>query len=242
MTTHHSLITPEDHVRIDRLEAERPEDQELHWLCRLARKLAALKPIDGEFPEYLALINPSACNGMAIRFAERVHLVERELTWIGPAGTGKVILLEEALSCNVTDAFLFVRPYVRLLSPESAGTREQLERLGKVTVRADDTVLFNGSISEVLVGPDGYGVHRKPFSFRYHADPKGSVFGTGVLNAEGEATPSDHGVFLTHRTKVLIELEYPLRDGELKLATGLVMARYTTMDSKYGSAFRTVNK
>jgi hypothetical protein len=240
MTTHHSLITPEDHVRIDRLEAERPEDQELHWLCRLARKLAALKPIDGEFPEYLALINPAACNAMAIRFAERVHLPERELTWVGPA-MGSVILLEETLTCNVTDAFLCVRPYVKLLPPESAGTREQLERLGKVTVRADKTLLFSGSISEVLVGPDGYGVHRKPFSFRYHADPKDSVFGTGVLNAEGEATPSDHGVFLAHRTKVLIELEYPLRDGELKLATGLVMARYTTRDSKYGLGFAKVN-
>jgi hypothetical protein len=239
--THHSLITPEDLDRIARLETEMPEDQEIQWLCQLARKLAALKPVDAELPEYLALINHHAYNGMPVRFCERVHLVDRELTWVGPASTEKAILLDESISCRVYDAFLLIRPYVKLLSPESEGVREQLMRLGKVTVYADKTMLFNGSISEILVGPDGYGAHRKPFSFRYHAEPKDAVFGTGVLSGDLEATPSDHGVFLVSGTRVLIELEYPLRDGELKLATGLVMARYTAKDTKYGPVCRKVN-
>jgi hypothetical protein len=226
-----SLISPADLDRIDSLETCQ-KNPDILWLCQLARRLARLKPTEAVFPEYAALINYNNVAAYPIRRAEVMPPVEHELNWVG--GPGPVVLLQHTLICELSDAFLCVRPYVKLVSPKSEGTLEQLARLGRLTVRADKTLLVEGALAEHLVGFDGYGVHRKPFTFRASGQPQESVFGVGVLNEDQSASLAEFGVFLPHRTVVTVELTYPLQAGEeIKFATGLVMARYTTKDCTY---------
>jgi hypothetical protein len=226
-----SLISPADLDRIDSLETCQ-KNPDILWLCQLARRLAALKPTEAVFSEYLALINYHSAAAYPIRRAETSAPAEHELNWVG--GPGPVVLLQHTLICELSDAFLCVRPYVKLVSPKSEGVLEQLARLGRITVRADKTLLVEGTLAEHLVGFDGYGVHRKPFTFRASGQPQESVFGVGILNGDQSASPAELGVFLPHRTVITIELTYPLQAGEeIKLSTGLVMARYTTKDCTY---------
>jgi hypothetical protein len=234
-----SLITPADLARIDRLELSQP-NPDISWLCQIARRLARLKPTEAVFPAYSALINQNIPAAYPIRRDVVIPLEEHELHWVG--GPSPVILLERTLSCEVSDAFLVVRPYVKLVSPESEGTLEQLARLGKITVRADKAVLTEGPLAEHLVGFDSYGFHRKPFAFTAGSRPAKWVFGVGTLNEDKTVSPGELGVFLADKTTVTVELSYPLHAGEeLKLATGLVMARYTTKDCQYWPAPIKVN-
>lgn len=222
-----SLITPSDIARIEHLAVDRHGEAEIQWLCNLALRLAALKHTEAEFPAYLALINANVGNAYPMRLDGVMPPEEHELHWA--SGLGSVTLLERKLSCGATEAFLLVRPYVKLLDPQSEGTVEQLVRLGKITVRANDVVLTEGSIAEHLVGLNGYGFRRKPFVLSIGARNEKGIFGVGILDGDSTSSQGDQGVFLPSDTVVTVQLSYPLhRDEHLNFSTGLVMARYTT--------------
>lgn len=218
----HWLVSKEDLDRIDRLEAERAGDRDVVWACQLARKLSRLKPTEAQFPENLAVINQANCTAIPVRFAESCfveHVFELK------DGKG---LFEYMLSCESTDAFLVIRPYVRVVIPQEQAVLDRLEK-GKLMVHADGSFISVTPIAEVLVGLDGYGVRRKPFLFRLPVQHEPNIFGVASLDALGEiATPGGLGIFLPNTTKVRIELETPAVVDRATVSVGLVMARYTT--------------
>lgn len=222
------LITPEDLYRLTRLEVEREGDHDVVWACRLARKLAWLKPTETEFQEYLGLVNHTNCMAYALRHDETLLLQQfvdsRDAT---PKFT-------HDFSCSEKDAFLCVRPYVILESPKFPETIDTLQRYGHWKALVGGKPIASGWLAEILVGLDGYGVRRKPYTFPVVRDQVDNVFGVGVLDPTpsfdrgGQTiTPGAPGVFLGTGAKLEVVLELP-KEMEAKLTIGVVSARYTT--------------
>lgn len=227
------LITPEDLDRLARLEIEREGDHDVVWACRLARKLAWLKPTEAEFQQYLGLINTVSCTAYGLRHDETVFLQQPD-----SAMGGSPKFLHE-FSCDVQDAFLCVRPYVILESPKFPEMIDTLAGYGRWKALVGGKLIASGRLIEILVGLDGYGVLRKPYVFPMLRDHVDNVFTVGMLeparpldNFGGPSiSPASFGVFLGPGAKLEIILDIPHLP-EAKLSIGVVAARYTTKASR----------
>lgn len=227
------LITPEDLDRLARLEIDRDGDHDVVWACRLARKLAWLKPTEAEYQEYLGMINQISCTAYSLRHDETLFI--RHVV-----GSGDPKFVQE-FSCAKMEAFLCVRPYVILESPKSPDILYILETHSSWKVRIGEKTLASGWLAEILVGLDGYGIRRKPYVFMPPKEPIDNVFCAGIVESPrvdilGGYGPtispvSTLGVFLGGGTKLEMSLVLPKilsEDPTIKLSMGLVAARYTT--------------
>lgn len=225
------LITPEDLDRLSRLEIEREGDHDVVWACRLARKLAWLKPTEAQFSQYVALINQIACSAFPVRHDETLFLR-------GAVGV-KDPKFSHQVVCSQKEAILFVRPYVILETPKFPEIISTLEKFGRFMVKVDGKELAQGWLAEILVGLDGYGVRRKPYTFMPPKQPIDNVFSVGILQPVNDpfgysgqsALPADLGVMLADGAKMEVALDLPEQNPEdppVGLSIGLVAARYTT--------------
>jgi hypothetical protein len=220
----HFLITPEDLARINKLQLDREDDPEVAWLCKTARHLARIKPTECDFPERVHLIHPfPQLAAFPMRYAEKV-LVEQAFNY-------KSSYFIHILTCQKTDAFLLVRPYVRLESPEDQRFLELMEREGRYDLRTDGETLSKGPLADILVGRDGYGIRRKPIALKMPEAKSESVFRCGSDEdpmGAVQVAGVDLGVFVTNQTQVMVELHVPGLSDSAKISIGLVVARYTS--------------
>lgn len=230
------LITPEDLDRLSRLEIEREGDHDVVWACRLARKLAWIKPTEAQFQEYFALVNQVTCSAFTLRHDETLFLK-------GIVGSEDPKFVHE-FSCEKMEAFLCIRPYVILETPKSPDILWTLETHSSWKMKVGGKLLASGWLAEILVGFDGYGVRRKPYTIAMPKDPIENVFCVGAVDYSGAERPWIYhmeaptvspmptaGVFLANGTKLEMSLELPkilTEDPTIKFSIGLVAARYTT--------------
>ena len=220
------LISKEDLARIDHLAADRKGDAEVEWLCQLAIKLARLKPTEADFPQEMALINNAASNAFPMRLIDRCFI---EQVWELKGGRG---IFDYMTSCETVEAFLFVRPYVRILTSLKASILEELGK-GTFKVMGDEEEFGAGSIAEILVDLDGYGVRRKPYILPFRPSLSHIAFRPGTI--EGEmVVPQNFGMFVARDTRIRISLETPAAIDGATVSTGIVMAKYTTKGMGYG--------
>ncbi len=231
------LITPNDEAKVTQIsEAGAANPEETSWLCDLVQRLARLKPTEEDFPAYAALINPISNYSFAIRFVQSAPF-ERE-THILAGHPAQIELFDHTTETEVCDAFLCVRPYIRLVEPHDERMLDQLARQGLIRVTIDGELVFNGSAEEHLIGFDGYGLQRKPFQFQAtgtlypgaNLEPNPPTPGL-VAPAESEGTAgTKRGIFLPNGSRIMIYLTGVnlQQDKHLLLSTGLVMGHYTT--------------
>lgn len=231
------LITPEDLNRLACLEINREGDHDVVWACRLARKLASVKPTEAQFDQYLALINRNTCSAFSVRHDETLFLN-------GTTGVKNPKFLHQ-VSCSEKDAVFCVRPYVILETPKFPEIISTLEKFGRFSVKVDGKGLAQGWLAEILVDLDGYGVRRRPYTLMSPKEPIDNVFDVGVLDQSysqfgGDqhpgptVLPSNQGVLLGNGAKIEVILELPEpapEDSSIKLRIGLVAARYTTREA-----------
>jgi hypothetical protein len=230
------LITPEDLDRLARLEIEREGDHDVVWACRLARKLAWLKPTEAEFPQYVGLVNHLNCSGYIMRHDETL-LLKSVVGSVNPR-------FRHLFICDKVDAFLCVRPYVSLDAPKSPEILYLLETHANWRITIDEKTLAEGWLAEILAGFDGYGIRRKPYVLRAPQNPIQYAFAAGAVEAcrNFESTgynivpsvvTSPMGVFLSNEAKLDFSLTLPRlisEDPTVRLSMGLVAARYTTKE------------
>ncbi len=232
------LITPADEAKVEQIsETGTATSAETSWLCDLVQRLARLKPTEEDFPDYAALINTISGYAFALRFVNAVPFEQETRIYEGhPAQLG---LFDHTTENEVCDAFLCVRPYIRLVEPRDERVLDRLARQGRIRVNIDgERVINDGSVEEHLVDFDGYGLRRKPFQFQATAElfpganlePNPPIPGL-IAPSEGEGTPgAKRGIFLPNGSKIQIWLSgVNLKKNEhLLLSTGLVMGHYTT--------------
>lgn len=228
------LITPEDLDRLARLEIEREGDHDVVWACRLARKLAWLKPTEAEFPQYVGLVNHLNFSGYIMRHDETL-LMKSVVGSENPTFT-------HLFTCDKVEAFFCVRPYVILETPKSPEFLYLLETHSSWKITIGGKTLVKGWTAEILVGLDGYGIRRKPYVLRAPQEPIRDVFAAGAVesvrnfestgyNIVPSPTVSPMGVFFSNEAKLEFSVTLPKlisEDPTARLSMGLVAARYTT--------------
>jgi len=230
------LITPEDLDRLARLEIEREGDHDVVWACRLARKLAWIKPTEAQFQDYVGLVNENTSSAFTMRHDETLFL-----KGIVRSEDPKFV---HDFSCDKTEAFLCVRPYVILEAPKSPDIIWSLEMHSSWKILVGGKPLASGWLAEILVALDGYGVRRKPYTFAMPKESIENVFCVGTLDYRGVEIPGTYhmqgptvtpmptaGVFLANGAKLEMTIELPkiLKENPtIHLLVGLVAARYTT--------------
>lgn len=230
------LITPEDLDRLARLEIEREGDHDVVWACKLARKLAWLKPTEADFPQYVGLVNHLNYSGYIMRHDETLFL-KAVVGSHNPKFTHLFI-------CDKVEAFFCVRPYVTLEAPKHPELFYVLESHASWKITIDEKTLAQGWMAEIMVGPDGYGIRRKPYALRAPKNPIENVFAAGAVeacrnfestgyNIVPSSVMSPIGVFLSNEAKLDFTLTLPKlisEDPTVRLSMGLVAARYTTKE------------
>ncbi len=228
------LITLDERIKVKQIiKAGKASDEVALWLCGLIQRLARIKPTEEDFPKMAAVINPVACTAYACEFEERVP-VEQETPIHEFGRSGPWWILDQTVECSVTQVMLFIRPYIRVVkAPKGDDVLGRLARHARVLIEVDGVALVtNGPAEEHLVGPDGYGLFRKPFAFQVkEPSTRGGIYLVGILDEETQlATPGGAGCFVTNDTKIRIALSgVDLKaNEEIVLSTGLVMGLYTT--------------
>ena len=199
--------------------------EQVKWL--LARLRASLsRPDEFDFPEYAALINPQEKNAFALRRYLKPN-------WSAPssleASAGKVEVLDVSAECPRTNAFMLIRPWIRMSGQAEDEDFEKL-RLSSVELTSDGVVLLSDSpIDDFLIANDGGGM--RGFSPTVRA-PNDYVYPAVELNP-GDATADPMrplGIFLPDQTRVRLFIKTSAKQGEWKarIIAGLTVMEYTT--------------
>ncbi len=227
------LITPDEEKKVqDLIKRGEGSPEATLWLCGLVQRLAAIKPTEADFPKMSALINPVSCSAIAVKFDGLMH-VEKETTVFDFGRSNLLWLLKCKTKLGLCEAALCIRPYIRLVEPEDKAVLERLARHARITFEVNGALLIkNGPAEEHLVGFDGYGLRRQPFSFHPDILSKGlAVYTVGVLDQENmQAIPGGDGFFTINDSEIRLGMDnIILEAGEkIVLSVGLVIGRYTT--------------
>lgn len=233
-----SLLTPEERERLERIERMWREDTgpfgtDILWACQQVRRLALLRPDEFDFPPYACLMNRENETAYALRYLRMEGM--RKDTAIGPESPREgVVLLDRVQVGEPGEGVLAVRPYVRLPATAGNGTLEAFRKctvsLTVVKEKGDRLDLLEGSaLEEHLIGPDGTGVRRNPWSFVRVDDRR--AFPAIGLDKEAKADPDvRYGTFFENKDHVMFRLDgRPEGLAEpVVLTAGIVAARYTT--------------
>ncbi len=241
-----SLITPQEETRVKQIIQDfhnGKDDLDVLWLCELVQRLARLKPTEEAFPEIVALIIWKNGGAIPLRF-EGVIQFEESIEYVGDITPRiEAVTITYTVQGRVCDAELLVRPYIRLIEPQTQSMLDRL-RSGRLSVSIDQaSVLKESPLDEHLVGFDGYGLRRNPFKFVPPRQDLDTLYGVGELTEKEDtpgvfdpgmlAYPSNRGIFILNDQKVSISISgITLQPKEmLKIVVGLVLGKYTTKSS-----------
>lgn len=244
----------------DRLMQEngKPTVNDGLYLVDLVQRLLQTKPTEYAFPAWAALVNDMNPSAYAMRYDRRIP---RELECLlPPRGSSPVYEME--ISCDICNAELWARPYVRVIEPQQPETWTRLMG-ATLTMTVDGEILIDRfPLSDFLVGPDGYGVARKPFSFTgilatvmgtqspvfrgCRIQLQGETPGPGAMIPTGGTHPNgweadgavEYGAFLVNRSRVDIGIDgiAPSRttpEMPITVAIGGVAAMYSTKNREF---------
>lgn len=162
----------------------------------------------------------------------------------GGGDCARARLLDYEVKCEKDEVLVVVRPYMRLLEPQTSEGIEVVSRTG-LTFNAIGTDLLSDSPMRLhLAGLDGFGVQRMPFSFegRVPEGMKLSAHHIGAIeNTWGqEAKTEEFGVALENGARLTAdwtgigilprkEAEHSFApDSTFKVVFGVLGAIYTT--------------
>ncbi len=222
------LLTREDRLRIARiLDGTEKDTQDVEWLVRKVDMLSRLGPEDYDFPDYLGLVNPIAGNAFALRYSRDRHFRKETLLDAGPMPS-TISLLDIDTQCQVCDADLIVRPFVRVASDTPMRMVDELRR-EQLRMTVDGEEVIAGSIDAHLVGPNGWGIRKIPFSFKPSLG--GCLFSGVFLDDQQNALAHQmYGLMAPNGSKITVDLVHceDILSEPVLLTTGLIAATYTT--------------
>lgn len=197
-------------------------------LCDAVKRLARLKPGEFDFPQFIGLADQAKMQAYAMKYvglapAEKIH------AWT--EGPGRTTGLEFVGACEVYEAYVCARPYIEVLEPRLADALEEMRKT-RVSILVDDkiAVVRKAPVEQFLIGPDGYGVLRKPFSFAGIV-PRGLMCVMTLSSDDNrpEARPPELGLGIRNTERLRIELD-DLPRRPMRIRVGAVIALYTTKD------------
>ena len=176
-------------------------------------------------PEYMALVNPIACNAFAMRFESRTdRAIPMTLSGMDPEAE---VLFDQETSVSVCDAEMLIAPYLKVVTPLPPRVAAHL-LTARLTLEVDGEIVVAGEyVERFLLKPpfSGVGYSEK--------DPKVSV----GLKTEADLLGTCKLNFLPNRSRVIIRLtKLPKYDGPVEIVLGVMLSRYTTK-AKTGCLF-----
>lgn len=202
--------------------------EEVRWLLdRLRMNLS--HPDEFEFPDYAGLIDRVKEVAYAVRrflkpdWKASCNVYENSLV-----GGVETFFLHAA--CGQNNAFMVVRPWVRVHANTSDGVFEQLRRCTIQCKFNDDPLVDNAPIDDYLIAKDGGGV--RGWSPVMDAMGYKHVFLASLLDQkEMTADPSKKlGIFVQNNTIVRLEIKAPadLKHPSFQIISGFTVMEYTT--------------
>lgn len=201
---------------------------EVRWLLdRLRMNLS--HPDEFEFPDYAGLIDQVKEIAYAVRrflkpdWKSSCDVPENGLT----VGTETFFL---RATCGQNNAFMVVRPWVRV---HANTTDEVFEKLRRCTIQCkfdDDPIINNAPVDDYLIAKDGGGVR----GWSPVINPMGNkhvYLAVELDEKEMTANPAKRlGIFIQNKTIVRIEIKGPsdLRHPPLQVISGFTVMEYTT--------------
>lgn len=239
------MITPEEKAQIQAISnLKNPTTTDALWLCEIIDRLSRVKPTEWEFPDFVALFSPTNINACGMKFD---GLVANEQPWSFRPGRDvaahRVGIFAHRFECGVCEAFLCIRPYIRMdgptdgrevWGPDAIKQLRQMTENATIRMEVDGAPVIDDEPAEAyLVGLDGYGLRRKPSNIRTVPD---DLLRFGKIDTDLLATPERYGVFLPNNSRVTISMKdlRPPTNQWINMSTGLVIARYTTKGVQMG--------
>jgi hypothetical protein len=227
------MLTDEDRKKMAFLAhvVEQGKDisrDEVRWLLdRLRMNLS--HPEEFDFPDYVGLLDRVKNIAFGVRrflkpdWKDSCDIPENGLT----VGTETFFL---RAACGQNNAFMVVRPWVRV----HANTSDELfEKLRRCTIQCkfdDDPLVDNAPIDDYLIAKDGGGV--RGWSPIINAMGYKHVYEAVALDTkEMNADPSKRmGIFVQNKTIVRLEIKGPsdLRHPPFQVISGFTAMEYTT--------------
>lgn len=210
--------------------------QDYQWLCSVLRKLGTLTALDFDFPSKVLAVDRPGNQAFTLQFVGRANLNKKLILAAGAVSLTFVHKIE----VRVCDAIVFVRPHIRLRSRTSekphhellAGWGASLEIKG-ARQAYESRIFEDWPLETWLLGPDGYGLVRIPFSFQgllpssvltgHRPARKGTDTWAKPMPEEGD----ELGVFLAKDDELRIAFSGPSCDEEVELRIGFVAGNYT---------------
>lgn len=217
------------------IEKKDPVREEVIWLLdRLRMNLS--HPDEFEFPDYACLVNKKDEEAYALRrflkpdWSAHLDVAENTLS----EGVETFFL---RTNCIVNNAFLVVRPWVRVHPNTSEDTFEKLRRC-TITAKFDDDALVNKApIDDYLIAKDGGGI-RAYSPFINPIDNKYVYIATLLDKDNFAVLTSTIGIFLARYTIVRIEITAPpdLKHERFQIVSGFTAMEYTTLPDDASTA------
>ena len=227
------MLTDEDRKKMAFLAhvVEQGKDisrEEVRWLLdRLRMNLS--HPEEFDFPDYAGLIDRVKEIAYGVRrflkpdWKESCDIPENGL----PGGVETFFLRAE---CGKNNAFMVVRPWVRVHANTSDEVFEQLRRCTLLCKFDDDPLVNNAAIDDYLIAKDGGGV--RGWSPIINAIGYKHVYEAVALDSKDlTADPSKRfGIFIQNKTIVRIEIKAPadLKHPAFQIISGFTVMEYTT--------------
>lgn len=210
-----------------------PASQDVRRLGAMLLKVASYSRDEYLFPQRATLVNPIVGNAFLMMFKRREHLCQEMLV---PAGVDQIDVFFKALQALVTDAILFVRPFIRLLEKPSDKVLDQFA-MAEVSVKVDGEEIGHGAaVSDLLVAQHGsrvpwsfMGLDKESCLFEAYKTPEDIEIGPVGNYVNYKPNVRDRiGLFLPNDTNLIMKLKFsPSELGEdLRIVSGLVAATY----------------
>lgn len=192
-------------------------------LCETIKRISQLKQNEFGFPQQAALVNRAAEMAYTLRFNGK--LAAENVVDLLPTVSPQSIF-EMMTESQVSDALLFVRPYMELVEPKTQDAMEDL-RSRRFTVEVDGyKVINNSAVDEFLTDLDGHSLGNRLFSF---ANLVPICLLPAVTLKNGEAVRNDEiGIFLPNASGVRMCLSGSTYSTPMKIRIGMVLGMYTT--------------
>lgn len=125
-----------------------------------------LTPLDYEFPARMAVVDAPGCQAIPVAFVgQRIPRGELVIQPRSDGDTWEGQTFAWHPDCSRCEAFLFVRPFLRLLWPQEDWALDQLRTLRGTVKIGDEIIADQVPVDSWIVKPDGQGLTALPFKF-----------------------------------------------------------------------------
>ena len=230
-----------------------PDKEKLRWLVETLKRSLTERPDDFKFPEYAAILTsvpgistvdeegrwvsalgePTPSSDETTAYALRIV---KKMDWRSTCELGGSSLKPEecahlfsmATDCPNTDAFLAVRPYVRVHAETNSSLFEELRRCSINVTFGDYPIIDHAPIDDYLISPDGKWFRNLPSEFYIPRDARWCRRAVGFGKDFEAHSRLLLGAFLPKGLGVLVSVTGPKMSGPVQITSGIVAAHYTS--------------